>query len=74
MAVARAEEVVRIERLRVESEQATQSDYLDAEANLLMARAGLARARYGAWMSRIRLARTLGRLEYATALDFGGER
>jgi outer membrane protein TolC len=75
VAVARAEEVVRIERLRVENEQATQSDYLDAEASLLMARAGLARARYGAWISRIRLDRTLGRLEHAAmVLDFGGER
>jgi outer membrane protein len=61
-AVARLEEVVRIQRLLLETGQGTQTDYLDAEADLLGARANLTRARLGEVDARAGLARAAGQL------------
>lgn len=57
------EEVVRIEKLRLETGTGTQTDYLDAEAELLSVRAELARARYDALRARVELARAVGELD-----------
>lgn len=64
-AVARFEEVVRIEKLLVESGAGVEADYLDAEADLLAARAGLAEAQNGEMAARMDLARITGELEPA---------
>ena len=56
------EEVVRIERLSLDVGSGTQSDYLDAEAGLLRARASLVEARHAAVTARIELARITGEL------------
>jgi outer membrane protein len=61
-AVARLEEVVRIQKLLLETGQGTQTDYLDAEADLLAARANLTRARLGEVDARAELARAAGQL------------
>src|SRR5690606_5736103 len=62
-AVARSEEVVRVERLALEAGAGVQSDYLAAEAELLNARAALAAARAAVVTARIELARLTGELE-----------
>src|SRR5690606_7144997 len=54
-AVARAEEVVRVERLALEVGAGVQSDSLAAEADLLNARAALAAARASAVAARVEL-------------------
>lgn len=61
-AVARLEEVVRIQKLLLETGQGTQTDYLDAEADLLAARASLSQARLGEVEARADLARAAGQL------------
>lgn len=61
-AVDRFAEVVRIEKLRLAAGAGTQSDYLDAEASLLSARAGLAAARHREIASRVEIARITGQL------------
>lgn len=62
-AVDSQEEVVRIERLRLDAGTGTQTDYLDAEADLLSARASLDRTRYAALRVRVELARATGTLD-----------
>ena len=61
-AVEQSAEVARIERLALEVGSGTQSDYLDAEANLLRARADLIEARHAEISARVELARVLGEL------------
>lgn len=61
-AALRLEEVVRIQKLLLETGQGTQTDYLDAEANLLATRANLTRARLGEADARAGLARAAGEL------------
>ncbi len=62
IAVARSQEVVRIELLRLETGTGTQTDYLDAEAGLLTVQAALAEASYARIRARVELARVLGAL------------
>lgn len=62
-AVESQEEVVRIEKLRLETGAGTQTDYLDAEAELLAVRAQRARTRYAALRARVELARARGVLD-----------
>lgn len=64
-AVAGFTEVVRVERLVLETGAGTQTDYLEAEADLLAARADLAGARYGHLVARAQLARATGVLTTA---------
>jgi outer membrane protein TolC len=64
-AVAAREEVVRIEKLRLETGTGIQTDYLDAEADLLTSRADLARMRFAALRARVELARATGALDPA---------
>ncbi len=64
-AVSRFAEVVRIEVLRLDAGTGTQTDYLDAEADLLAAQAALAEARHGAIAARVELARVTGTLDLA---------
>lgn len=61
-AAAQSAEIVRIERLSLDVGSGTQSDYLEAEANLLRARAGLIEARHAEVSARVELARILGEL------------
>ncbi len=61
-AVESLEEVVRIEKLRLDTGSQTQTDYLQAEAELLSARAGLIEARHGEMIARTTLARVTGTL------------
>jgi len=60
--VRQLEEVVRVERLALESGTGTQTDYLYAEASLLSARASLAEARAAAIAARAELAHATGEL------------
>jgi TolC family type I secretion outer membrane protein len=59
-AVAQAQEVERIEQLALDVGTVVQTDYLDAEAKLYSARAGLIQARHAEIATRVDLARTLG--------------
>ena len=61
-AVAQSAEVVHIERLSLDVGSGTQSDFLEAEANLLSARASLVEARHAAITARVDLARITGEL------------
>ena len=61
-AVESLTEVARIEKLLVDAGSSTQTDYLDAEASLLTARANLAEAQQGAITARVELARLAGEL------------
>ena len=61
-AVSRFAEVVRIEKLRLHTGTGTQSDYLDAEAGLLSARAALAEVRHAQIRARIEITRITGQL------------
>jgi outer membrane protein len=61
-AVEQSEEVVRIERLSLDTGGGVQTDYLNAEAELLRARAALTEARYTEVVARVELARSLGTL------------
>ena len=62
-AVARFQEVVRIEKLRLQEGAGTQTDYLRAEADLMQARAGLAAARYRSMTAMVEIARLTGQLD-----------
>jgi outer membrane protein TolC len=61
-AVARFEEVSRIEKLRLDTGVGTESDYVRAEADRLEAEAGLIEARYAEIAARAELARVAGSL------------
>ncbi len=61
-AVQTSEQVARIERTALEVGTGTQNDYLEAEANLLRARAQLIEARHAEIAARIELARVTGEL------------
>ncbi len=61
-AVAQAREVERIEQLALDVGTVVQTDYLDAEAKLYSAQAGLIQARHAEIAARVDLARTLGEL------------
>jgi len=62
-AVARSEEVARIEQLRLDAGAGVQRDFLEAEAVLFANRAALVQARYSEILARIALARVTGRLD-----------
>jgi outer membrane protein TolC/protein-S-isoprenylcysteine O-methyltransferase Ste14 len=64
-AVAQFAEVARIEKLLLESEAGTQTDYLEAEAELLSAEAKLVDARHAEIAARVTLARVTGELDLA---------
>lgn len=64
-AVASFSEVARIEKLRLDTETGTQTDYLEAESQLVGARAARAQARFGLLRARVELARALGELSPA---------
>jgi outer membrane protein len=64
-AVAQFDEVVRIRRLALETGSGTQTDYLDAETDLLRARASLVDARHAEIAARVELARVTGELNPA---------
>jgi outer membrane protein TolC len=61
-AVEQSAEVVRIERLTLDVGSGTQTEYLDAEANLLRTRASLIEARNSEISARVELARITGEL------------
>jgi outer membrane protein len=61
-AVANFAEVARIERLRLDTESGTQTDWLTAEAELLVARAQLVDAEFAGIVARADLARIAGTL------------
>jgi outer membrane protein TolC len=63
LGVSQWEEVARIEALALEAGSGVQVDLLRAQAGLFQARAGHARARYDAVLSRVRLARAEGTLD-----------
>jgi multidrug efflux system outer membrane protein len=63
--VVQSEEVVRIERLALDAGRGVQTDYLNAEADLLAARAALIQARNDEILARVRLARATGELSPA---------
>lgn len=65
-AVLQFTEVVRIEKLRLETGTGTQTDYLGAEADLLGARASLADLQYAEVVARVELARVTGVLDRTT--------
>lgn len=65
-AIRYSTEVVRIEKLRLETGTGTQPDYLDEEAELLGARASLADLQYVEVVARVELARVTGLLDRAT--------
>jgi outer membrane protein len=64
-AVARYAEVARIEKLLLDTGAGTQTEYLDAEADLLLARANLEEARADQIAARAELARVTGTLDAA---------
>ena len=64
-AVRRAEEVARIEKLRLEAGRSVQPDYLDAEARLMSARASRVEAEHAVLRARVQLARITGELDAA---------
>lgn len=74
-ATARWSEVVRVERLRLANGVGIESDYLEAEADLLSARAAAAEARFGIVGARAELARIEGVLtaDWLAGLAAGGE-
>lgn len=61
-AVERFAEVARVQKLLLDEGAGTQTDWLNAEADLLAARASLADARHAAVLARVDLARAAGRL------------
>jgi outer membrane protein TolC len=64
-AVEQSAEVSRIERLSLDVGSGTQTQYLDAEANLLRARASLIEAQHAEISARVELARLTGELSSA---------
>ncbi|HSP13373.1 MAG TPA: TolC family protein [Thermoanaerobaculia bacterium] len=74
-AAERFDEVVRIEKLRLDNGAGTQTDYLRAEADLVAARSNLAAAKYGLIISRASAARIAGVLDRDwVAARFGEKR
>ena len=65
VAVDRFAEVVRIERLRLDTGSGTQTEYLRAEADLLTARAALTEAQHAVVALWVELARITGDLTLA---------
>ena len=63
LAVSKFEEVARIEQLRLEVESGTQTDWLDAESQLLVARAQLLEAQHAQIVARAEIARLTGTLD-----------
>jgi outer membrane protein len=61
-AVSESEEVARIERLALDVGSGTQSDFLEAQANTLRAKAALIDARNAEITARVELARVVGEL------------
>lgn len=61
-AVEQSAEVVRVERLSLDVGSGTQTDYLDAEATLMRARASLVETQYAEITARVELARLVGDL------------
>jgi outer membrane protein len=61
-AVERFTEVVRVQKLLLDNGAGTQTDYLNAEADLLAAQANLAEAEHAAALARVDLARATGQL------------
>jgi outer membrane protein TolC len=61
-AVERYAEVVRVQKLMLDNGAGTQIDYLNAEADLLTARASLAEAEQAVVLTRVDLARAAGQL------------
>jgi outer membrane protein len=70
-AVTRFAEVARIEQLRLDAGSGTQTDYLNAEADLLAARAAMVEATHGAIAARVDLARVIGALDLVWVEDIG---
>jgi outer membrane protein len=64
-AAAEFGEVARIEKLRLDSEAGTQTDFLEAEAQLLGAEAQLVDARHAEIVARVEIARITGTLDLA---------
>ena len=64
-AAAQFDEVVRIRQLSLRTGSGTQTDYLEAETQLLRARASLVEARHGEIGARVELARVTGELTAA---------
>jgi len=64
-AVARSEEVARIEQLRLDAGSGVQRDYLDAEAVLFANRAALVQAENAEILARVSVARITGALDVA---------
>lgn len=65
-AILQFTEVVRIEKLRLETGTGVQTDYLAAEADLLGTRASLADVQYAEVVARVELARATGLLDPST--------
>jgi outer membrane protein TolC len=65
-AIRQFTEVTRIEKLRLETGTGLQTDYLSAEADLLVARATLADLQFAEVVARVELARATGLLDPAT--------
>ena len=61
-AVDQSAEVARIEQLSIDVGSGTQTEFLDAEANLLSVRSSLTQAQHAEMSARVDLARLLGEL------------
>jgi outer membrane protein len=68
-AILQFTEVVRIEKLRLETGTGTQTDYLAAEADLLAARASVADLQYAEVVAQVEVARVTGSLDPAALLQ-----
>jgi outer membrane protein len=68
-AIVQFTEVVRIEKLRLETGTGTQTDYLAAEADLLQARASVADLQHAEVVAQVEVARVTGALDPATLLQ-----
>jgi outer membrane protein len=68
-AIVQFAEVVRIEKLRLETGTGTQTDYLAAEADLLQTRASVADLQYAEVVAQVEVARITGALDPATLLQ-----
>jgi outer membrane protein TolC len=65
-AILQFTEVVRIEKLRLETGTGVQTDYLAAEADLVSTRVSLADVQYAEVVARVELARATGMLDPST--------
>jgi outer membrane protein TolC len=71
-AIARFRELARIERLLLDAGSGTQTDFLNAEADLLTAQANLVEARHAEIAARVELARVAGELNLDWLADAVG--